>query len=79
MAPGVPFGYGRGPRACTDDIAVNNYIRPGRLAACRDEKLMNVSNVKVFDDQHVLQYERNRIYILKFQQDVAQQDHVFIF
>ena len=31
-----PIGYGRGPRASTDDIAVNNYIRLGRLAACRD-------------------------------------------
>ena len=69
------IGYGRGPRASTDDIAVNNYIRLGR----RDEKLMNVSDVKVFDEEHVLQYERNRIYILKFQQDVAQQAHVFSF
>ena len=64
-------------RASTDDIAVNKYIRLGRFVACRDEKLMNVSDVKVFDEEHVLQFERNRIYILKFQQDVAQQAHVF--
>ena len=57
--------------------AVNNYIGLGRLAACRDEKFMNVSNVKVFDEEHLVQYEKNRIYILKCLQDVAQQGHVF--
>ena len=27
------------------------YLRLGRLAACRDEKLMNVNNVNVFDEE----------------------------
>ena len=50
MASAVPLGTGGDPRACTDDIAVNNYIRLVRLAACRDEKLLNVKKVKVFDE-----------------------------
>ena len=42
---GVPSGSGRGPQPCT--IANNNDSR----AACRDEKLMNVSDVKASDEE----------------------------
>ena len=48
-----PTGYGRGPQACEDDIAINNYIRLGFFAACRDEKLLNVNNVKTFDEERI--------------------------
>ena len=51
VAPGAPIGYGSGPRASTDGVAFNNYIHLGRFAAGRDEKLMNVNNVKVFDEE----------------------------